>query len=54
MRHRDHRTPDGAETQGALTTVLATLCQQHRDSIRCLANILCGRQIRVALSLAGP
>jgi transposase len=49
-----NRTPDGAETQGALMTVLATLRQQHRDSIRCLADVLCGREIRLALSAAGP
>jgi transposase len=49
-----NRTPDGAENQGVLMTVLATLRQQHCDSIGCLADMLCGRQIRLALSPAGP
>lgn len=49
-----NRTTVGALAQSILMTVLATCRQQSRDSIRFLANLLCGRQPRLRLLPAGP
>jgi transposase len=49
-----NRTAPGAVTQSILMTTLATCRQQCRDSIRCIADILGGRSIRLARSPAGP
>ena len=49
-----NRTPAGAHAQSVLMTVLRTGRQQLRDTLRLMADILRGRQVRLALLPAGP
>ena len=49
-----NRTAAGAHAQSVLMTVLRTARQQLRDTLRLLADILCGRRPRLALLPSGP
>ena len=49
-----NRTPAGAHAQSVLMTTLATCRQQLRDSLRFLADLLCGRHVRLPLLPAEP
>ena len=49
-----NRTEAGAHAQSVLMTVLATCRQQARDSLSFLADILRGRNVRLALLPSGP
>ena len=49
-----NRTVVGAHAQSVLMTVLRTGRQQLRDTLRLMADILCGRRPRLALLPAGP
>jgi len=49
-----NRTKAGAHAQSVLMTVLYTARQQARDSLALVADILRGRQVRLALLPSGP
>ena len=49
-----NRTVAGAHAQSVLMTVLRTTRQQLRDTLRFMADILCGRRPRLPLLPAGP
>ena len=49
-----NRTLAGAHSQSVLMTVLATGRLQLRDSLRFLADLLCGRHVRLPLLPAEP
>ena len=49
-----NRTAAGAHAQSVLMTVLRTARQQLRDTLRFLADTLCGRRPRLALLPSGP
>ena len=49
-----NRTAAGAHAQSVLMTVLRTCRQQIRDTLRFIAETLCGRRPRLLLLPAGP
>ena len=49
-----NRTAAGAHAQSVLMTVLRTARQQLRDTLRLLADLLCGYSVRLALLPSGP
>ncbi|MGH2621863.1 MAG: IS66 family transposase [Anaerolineales bacterium] len=49
-----NRTPDGAEAQSILMSVLRTCRQQQRDAFEFVSQVLCGRRPRLKLLPGGP
>jgi transposase len=48
------RTERGAAAHACLTSVVRTARQQHRDLRRFIADLLCGRRLRLAYLPASP